>query len=101
MTCAQVFKVIHVDLILCDKLQKKGTCNFQDIISAKFSQEASTKLQFSVPSPVLKSREELLHVTDTSAIRSVESNHFLVIGGKFFSVLTSNIPRFCAEVSFQ
>ena len=57
--------MLHGDLILGGKFQKKGACNFQDKISAKFSQEVSANLQFSVPFPVLKSWEELLHVADT------------------------------------
>lgn len=40
--------MVHGDLILGGKFQKKVACNFQDKISAKFSREVSTNLQFSV-----------------------------------------------------
>lgn len=57
--------MVHGDLILGGKFQKKLACNFQGKTSAKFSQEVSTNLQFSIPFPVPKSWEELLHFTDT------------------------------------
>lgn len=57
--------MVRGDLILGGKFQKKLACNFQGKTSAKFSQEVSTNLQFSIPFPVPKSWEEWLHFTDT------------------------------------
>lgn len=76
--------MVHGSLTVGTKFQKKVACNCQAKISAKVSQEVSSNLQLSAPFPVRKSWEELLHITDTQMVCSVESIHFLVIGGNFF-----------------